>query len=514
MVYYRLYLIKFILLGDYIMIKKENIKYLAIWSVITLFYFLLSIWIPLTHDDWTWAGNYANTMISEHFQNLNGRYLGNMGIIIATRSLAFRVISYTIFMILLIAVMSAIVKICKTENKNNAFILLFLFLGLLIIPSQIHKQTISWFSGFYNYIPALLCTLMILYGALKIIFKTSNLSKINIGLLVTASFLGQFFMENHSIFNTFALMVFLILYFIIYKKINKPLVISFVLSIIGAIVMFTNKNYLNILLGNSDYQSVQHEKGFIYKSFETIILEMPRYIFFDNFILLTVLASLCTYLIIINKPKFKSLLFYPVLIALLTLPIYKYFIFEQFKLYQFKENILLGICQFIICFAFLMALIIVFSKAIVVENKKYTLITLTLSTIILAGPLLIVSPIGPRNFFAQHVLWFMILTILVVYLFGNKLSVKFITIPTFAQIVSYLFVFNTIYNENNERIERLKKEVVEEPNKESYTVERLPFEHLMQHSSPLNDFRVEEWLKWLAINEDIKIKFTDYSRNN
>lgn len=48
-----------------------------------IFYILMAIFTPLTHDDWDWYSQYGIQMLQEHFANLNGRYLGNLFEIVA-----------------------------------------------------------------------------------------------------------------------------------------------------------------------------------------------------------------------------------------------------------------------------------------------------------------------------------------------------------------------------------------------------------------------------------------------
>lgn len=511
MIYYLKCILLIKILGDSIMrIKKDNIKFISISVFIVLYYFLLANWIPLTHDDWTWAGSYANTMLSENFQNLNGRYLGNIGIIIATRSLIFRVITYTVLMTSLLWIMYIIVNLCNFQNSNKNFILIFLFLGLLILPSQIHKQTISWFSGFYNYIPALIFTLIILLYSLNILLNRKKLSGLHVIIFISAAFIGQFFMENHSIFNTFILLLFTVLYYSIYKKFIRNFLLATLTSIIGFVLMFTNKNYLNILLGNSEYQQLQSDQSFLKTAIDTIIVSMPKYIFFDHVIILTIIGIM-SFIVIVKKTKendFKHLIFISFL--LFSLPFYKLFVYDQFNLYKNNDNTLISIVNFIVCLIFLLTLVFVIIKFIEDINIKTILLSLLLSTITLAGPLIIVSPIGPRNFFAQHILWFLILTILILYLYQHSLKPEIIVLPTIALMVCYLFVFNTIHINNIDRIENLKSDINKNPNKDYYVVQKLPFEHFLQHSSPRNKVRDKEWLNSIGIEQEVNLKFVPH----
>ena len=64
--------------------------------------FCLCLLFPASGDDWYWGSSYGIDLLNSKFQNLNGRYAGNLLVIILTRSDILR--SLTISMLLCLIV--------------------------------------------------------------------------------------------------------------------------------------------------------------------------------------------------------------------------------------------------------------------------------------------------------------------------------------------------------------------------------------------------------------------------
>lgn len=79
-------------------------------------------------------------------------------------------------------------------------------------------------------------------------------------------------------------------------------------------------------------------------------------------------------------------------------------------------------------FYLLCALILAIHTVISQKEVRYTLYLLIASIILVCGPLIIVSPIGPRNFYTVYAIYVVILLILLAQLeVFNRKSEKWIT---------------------------------------------------------------------------------------
>lgn len=167
---------------------------------IFVFYLIMSMLTPLIHDDLQWANPYGIEMLNEGFQSLNGRYLGNLLEIIAVRLPLFRYITYSVFALLIIRIIFQYIVDMKRQECERSFTYLTIFMFILMIPTTIYSQIYGWFAGFYNYVPATLCSLYILRCSLKL-FEGWHLTRTETFAWVTVALLGQWFMENMTLFN-------------------------------------------------------------------------------------------------------------------------------------------------------------------------------------------------------------------------------------------------------------------------------------------------------------------------
>lgn len=503
--------------------KKHLLSYFCIF----VFYLLLGSIIPLTQDDWTWHSQYGIEMLNERFSTLNGRYFGNISEIMATRSFVMRIISYAFLSTAAIFIVAKFVTFENNKSKIKYFSpVLITFILMLLMPSNLHKQTMSWFAGFYNYIPAAIATLLIFLYITNIFINKNNVSSLFTVIFLLSSFIGQLFMENHTIYNVVLLLTSLILYFAIYKKINLKLLSGFLLTMIGFITMFSNPYYLIILKGDSSYQKVGDEGGIIDSSIETIFNTIPDLMFFNQILIVTLICIL-TYFLYINHPfkesisNFKN---YLILSGLFILPIYKFFIYDQLGFNEMKALLSLGFLNFSVCLYFLITICYVFYHCLSSMEKKIYAIGLIIQSVFVAGPLIIAAPISYRNFLINYFIFIIIVLILISeYEYINLRLQKFIILVLPISIVLILSTFSYITYHDHKRIDTLKKELMTHKEQKKFVVEKLPFEKYMQVSSPApaGGERTNRWLRYHGINEqNIDIIFVpfktkeDYLKSN
>ena len=104
---------------------------LVFWG---LFYYLL----PFAGDDWAWGSSIGLERMKSAFDGYNGRYLGNLLIILITRSVTAKLIVCSITMFVLIFVMSKIFDNISGNNKKlSNYIIAFSSVLILVLPNQI-----------------------------------------------------------------------------------------------------------------------------------------------------------------------------------------------------------------------------------------------------------------------------------------------------------------------------------------------------------------------------------------
>ena len=122
---------------------------------------LFTYQFPYSCDDWGWATSYGINQLLSKFSNLNGRYLGNILIILISRNNIIKTcfMSGIIFLILYFGT--------KILKKNNLNLVLVFYAIFLIMPWPIFSQAIIWSSGFCNYAVSTLIIILVIYIILK-----------------------------------------------------------------------------------------------------------------------------------------------------------------------------------------------------------------------------------------------------------------------------------------------------------------------------------------------------------
>lgn len=487
------------------MLLERILRYRILLPII-IFYFVMSVLTPLTHDDLEWATSYGTQMFHSFYETLNGRYLGNTFEVIATRIALFRYVIYVLFAVgILIIIQKSVDDILGKDRHPNYHVLLLITL-ILLIPSTIYSQIYGWFAGFFNYVPATLGALIILRYCIKLMNR-GKLYWWEMCIMMLAALLGQWFMESITLFNIAIITIAAIAFYIKYKKHLKQLIIAFVSALVGAVIMFTNPQYIKIFGGESDYQKVSSDdQGLLSRMVRTLLTQFPEHIIYQSILILIIIAALLGFILYRSTlPLYVKGLLYA---GLASAPLYMFFIRMplDFKLRLQEAPVIM--IDFTVAILFYLTLIAsVYYVALSSRIKAY-LIMLLLTIPIMVAPLLIVQPIGPRNFYSVFIIYVMIAFVLLRYLELHRLEwqwfVKVLAV-TFAS--AYVIMFLIIAIADHMRIAKVHRAAAENPNLKTYHMQRLPFEAYMQRSSPETKRRKSIFKTYYEIPQKIKITF-------
>lgn len=289
--------------------KKKSWMYsltIAFWG---LFYYFL----PFAGDDWAWGSSLGIERMKTAFDGYNGRYLGNLLIILITRSVVAKIVVCSITMFVLILILSKIFDNVLGNNKRSSnYILAFSSVLILVLPNQIafgelqpfqiFGSTIGWLSGFTNYVvPSVLILVFYYYTTNKVENKWIYLFLLFDGILACLC------VEHYTLFClmfSFFVIVYRMYY---YRKLCKKSLFFLIGSFIGALIMFTNSSYLSMQEGN--VSSNQRAVGF-FGSFR----QYANYVFGENanktlalIFEITLLIIIVATLVFFSVKVFKSL---------------------------------------------------------------------------------------------------------------------------------------------------------------------------------------------------------------
>ncbi len=258
--------------------NKNTILYLftiAFWGI---FYYFL----PLAGDDWAWGSALGIERLKNAFDGYNGRYIGNLLIILITRSVIAKVILCSLIMFLLVFVLSKIFdSLSNTEKSTTNYIIAFSSVLILVLPNQIafgelqpfqiFGSTIGWLSGFTNYVIPSVLILVFYYFVTNKEFE----SKYVYAILFFDGIIACLCVEHYTLFCLLFSFAVTAYRYCFYKKVCKKSIFFFFGSLIGALIMFSNSSYS--LMQKGDVSNNQRAVGF-FGSFK----QYANYIFGEN----------------------------------------------------------------------------------------------------------------------------------------------------------------------------------------------------------------------------------------
>ena len=225
--------------------KKTLINYILIFVILI---FLCALF-PWSGDDWAWGSDTGMDIFHSFFKDYNGRYLGNLLVLALTRS---RILRACVMAATCTGLLYHLSKL--TGGMTELAVLL-----LLMMPAQMFAQSVAWTSGFSNYVPSVLISIVY-------ISITSNLFENEVTkygqrvpwICLLLGLVGGLFVEHITIYNI-CLGLFMCIYcFARYRKVMGAQIAFLIGAVISPAVMFSNGAYRTISQGGDWYRSVAH----------------------------------------------------------------------------------------------------------------------------------------------------------------------------------------------------------------------------------------------------------------
>lgn len=488
--------------------------FIAISALVYLF--------PYSGDDWAWGSEIGLNRLESNFENYNGRYGGNLLVLALTRSKLLNIIVIGI----------SLVGVCLLPKllSNSKRVLPYAFgtLLFLLIPRQIFVQSVVWTSGYSNYIPPILMT-MLYFVIVKNIFEEDKphyhwTSPIFVAVI---GFVSALFMENVTLYNI-AISALVILFVLIkFKKIYLTHIAHFIGSVAGAVLMFTNSAYGLIANETDSYRSTAFGEG-LKKTIIDHTNIIYQQFFNNNLIVLAILSLLCVTVYIlyakssINK-QLKTIGALSVILNVFSFGII--FAKNRFSYWVFfiehPESESISIILFALVAAMYFASVFLIVILCVTEKKaKFKTLLLLISVPVLIAPLVLVNPIGPRCFFPPYFMLISSCVMLLVYVQNevklSKTVSKGATVSLLAGCLAvfvFLFsVYSTIHKYDVKRNEYVQKQV--EAGYDTVTVCRLPYTSHVWMGDPTSAPWDERYKYFHGIDQDINFEFEYYKGFN
>ena len=475
------------------LIKKNHYVIIMIVIFLCICYFF-----PYVHDDWAWGSSIGINRLNNMFKNYNGRWAGNILVILLTRSNILK----TLFMVLIFCLTIKLIYInFEKKNKNILYFIIFLF---LVIPIPIIRQTISWTSGFANYCVPLPILLYIIYTNRNLFeFKKYSISNKFIVLNLLLGFIVSLFMEHITLYNL--LLGFVIVFFDkkVNKRVNKTNIAYLIGSILGTILMFSNGAYLSIFNSDDTYRTIE-KSNIIISVIKTYFGKLSKYsVSINKF--LNIILSLS--LLLVNKKNKKSNFLIKVANVLLIVFL-SYNIFSLYNLNFINNKLLLNIFEGILVMLFCFAVFISVIFSINEKSIKTKLLFYLISIIVMMVPLTIVTPVSARCFYPTYV-FFVLFTVEIF----NYLNIKdnnlfnFLKTINIVTLLLYFVLFLQIFIVDCKRNKAIDDWKIS--NKEQLVLPAMPYEEYLWWANPINDLFLKRFKLFYGIDEDVNVIFVE-----
>ena len=157
--------------------------------------------------------------------------------------------------------------------------------------------------------------------------------------------------------------------------------------------------------------------------------------------------------------------------------------------------------------------VLIYSTVILISEKFLRAIALgcLISIVLSTLPLLVVAPIGNRNFYFIYVLWLIFLLCFVKQFDGNINKVTTI-VKAIACAHSLILVigFSLIYQSSVNRIENVEEQLKNGKRHQSIILERLPFEKYTHLTTPSTKTDLNDFKAYYDLPKDLKFKVVPF----
>ncbi|WP_323100758.1 DUF6056 family protein [Intrasporangium sp. YIM S08009] len=234
-----------------------RIAEVVVLALIGVSFLALANLFPYSGDDWAWGSQIGLDRLSTFFADYNGRYAGNLAVLVLTRSSALVAVT----MAATVAGISLLVLHLARFRTLTGYALVYAL--LLSMPAEVWRQGVVWTSGFSNYALATLTMLAVLVALRACLERAPGEWRrpaLTAAGLLVLTFVGQLFIEHVTLY-LLAMAVLALLVAIRRRRLLLPLWGIVAGTLLGAAAMFSNGAYRRAFTGGNTYQKIGSGSG-------------------------------------------------------------------------------------------------------------------------------------------------------------------------------------------------------------------------------------------------------------
>lgn len=483
-------------------LKKENKCITIMYAVVFLMFLIIGYLVPYVHDDWAWGTQIGIERLESLFENYNGRWMGNLVVLLITRVRCIRAIFYG-------AAFFFITYYSMKISNSNKWQSVAAFLALMLcIPTGVFRQAIGWTAGFANYVMGIAVALPVIYIIMKKIEDSEDraFKWTDIGYVLLC-FCGQLFVEHVTTYMLFLVVASNILYFFKKRKCNSLMLMLMASGIGGAILMFSNGSYAIAAGGDGQYQDIKIQSSLfstLKQAIDTLLSSVCEYLILAPVVISLLLGIMC----IIILMKLKERFYIPAVVVITAFCLYQ--IFRGYMPYDLSIFAYGEYVEGFFCLSYLLT--VAYTVFLVKEIRWKGLFAIS-SILILAAPLVMASPIGPRNFFPMYVFYIILFILIYEYLVksSEKLEIaigKVIVIACVLLSIYYMAIVSFTFFSETKRMKSIDKQVNAE--KSEIQLYTLPFAEYYHFSTPVNSVFASRFKLFYGIPQETTVVFKPF----
>ncbi|MCD7885432.1 MAG: hypothetical protein LUI87_17285 [Lachnospiraceae bacterium] len=517
---------------------KKKWMHAALYMLFFITVCFLAYQLPYCHDDWHWGLPDRVELLKKLFKNYNGRYLGNITILLITRSAFAKTLIPAFWMVWLLWEMeTGIFQISgqkKTAGRTGQgggwlFMLLLTIFLLVALPQTLFVQSYGWFAAFANFVPPVVLFLVWFNQTEDIYSSKADSLDESLhcalgrgvhagGKLCRYILLGlctQLFSENVTVF---ALMY--ACWLIAYAKIRRNRFYSAHFAYLGgaaagAVLMFINGGYR----GGVGFKSISLSVAAMYYQLRDQIMD---HLFLNNALLNVSLAIVIVCLLMRaeastslhlrkagKKGKKHSLL--DACTALIVCGFAFYSVWHSIRPnWRFSSDEgTNNLVELLLCALFFMFVLLGIWRT-VDSSERISICILYLCAAVSAVPLMAASPIGARCFYFNYVLQCLTVLRLAEYLLRDrKCSIWYPTLLTAAAVAvmgaAYSYVFTCNGATERYRIQLIEEAIENEA--EEVVLPYMPYPSCCYVTEPMNESWMKYYKDFYGIPQDMTVTF-------
>ena len=488
---------------------KDNRARYFIYSVFFILFVYLGYKAPYCLDEWKWGLPQRMELMKRGFSGYNGRYLGNILVLLITRSEVAKTLVISVCMVLVVWLMEVSVrrKSFSEKDKSDPILLLSIILLLLAVPASLYGQSYGWPAAFVNYeVPVPLFLVYFIWTEELYRKKAEKYSCFQTFAVIPLGICVQLFSENITIIVAAYALWMLVYTAVRYRKIYLIEVNYLCSAILGAVLMFSNSAYSSAAVHNGKtYKSIDMSAGILLQRFAARIWTN---LVLNNWVLTVIFTVLLTVLIL--KKRKQSFAAAEMLVVFWGYSAYSILhkICPEWT-FAGTQAVDRGIMALLSIVFFINVLLCVWMFT---EKEERLSICITyLGSLAFATPLIAADPIGPRCFYISYVFEVLAAVKILQYLLKKREEIQvfypalILAVAVCISALFYVRIFMIIGKYSDYRAELIEEAV--EQNVKELTLPVMPFSDYTGYTEPIDEIWAEKFKEFYHIPENMTVRF-------